>query len=241
MFVISKVFDWLRGQAKKIELEYWRVELSFLQRNRNAQLLDLGCGYGELTLRAGEIIGTKEIHAVEIVDKKIDKVKASGIDVRKGDLNQRLPFEDESFDVIIASHVIEHLSNTDIVLEEVYRILKMGGYLVIATSNLAAYHHILFLLFGKQPNIAEVSDQALVGTWSTRGKLVGRAGPAHRRIFTMGALKELLEYYGFRVERTAGAGFFPFSNRLARMMCSIDKRHATTIVIKARKPDKHVV
>ena len=238
MSIISRIYDWLAMQAEKSEIECRRMGLSLLEENPNAQLLDLGCGDGKLTLKAAERIGTTNIYGIEIVKEDIDEARANGIVVHHGDLNQRFPFEDESFEVIIASHVIEHLSNTDIFVTEVHRVLKLGGYSVIATPNLAACHQVLFLLCGKQPTIAEVSDTALVGTWSPRGSCVDRAGPAHRRIFTMGALKELLEYYGFKVERAIGTGFFPLPNPIARIMCHIDKRHATDIVIKARKSAK---
>lgn len=235
MSVTRRIYDWLARQAEKSELECRMVELSLLEKNPEAKLLDVGCGDGEFTLRAAERIGTAEIHGIEIVEEDINKSKTNGIDIRQGDLNQRLPFEDESFDVIIASHIIEHLTNTDIFVKEIHRVLKVGGYSVIATPNLAALLHILFLLLGKQPTIAEVSDEALVGTWSSRGNCVDRIGPAHRRIFTPGALKGLLEYYGFKVETVVGTGFFPLPNPLARIMAHIDKRHATNIVIKARK------
>ena len=241
MSVTPRIYRWLARQAEKSELECRRVELSLLEKNPKAKLLDVGCAEGQFTLRAADRIGTAGIHGIEIVEEDIAKAEANGINVCRGDLNQRLPFEDENFDIVLASHVIEHLANTDIFVKEIQRILKVGGYLVIATPNLAALLHILFLLFGKQPTIAEVSDEALVGTWSSRGNCVDRVGPAHRRIFTLGALKGLLEYYGFKVERAIGTGFFPLPNLLAKVMGSIDKRHATNIVIKARKPNKQTV
>jgi hypothetical protein len=54
-------------------------------------------------------------------------------------------------------------------------------------------------------------------------------------MFTQGALSGLLEYYRFRVEKAVPAGFFPLPVPLARAMCLIGKRHATKVVIKARK------
>jgi methionine biosynthesis protein MetW len=238
MFVISRIYDWLAGQAEKSEDECRWVELSLLEENADARLLDLGCGDGKLTLKAAERIGTKKIHGIEIVDEDVERARVNGIDVRHGDLNQRLPFEDNTFDVILVSHVIEHLSNTDTFVKEVHRVLKLGGYSVIATPNLAAFVRILFLLFGKLPPGTDVSDEFHFGGIYSKAQQRDSPGPGHRRIFTLGALKELLEYYGFKVERVMGIGFFPLPNPLARIMSHIDRRHATDIVMKARKASK---
>jgi hypothetical protein len=80
-----------------------------------------------------------------------------------------------------AAQVIEHLSNTDLFIKEIFRVLKAGGYTVIATSNLAAYYNILYLLIGKQPYVAMVSDEVLAGSWipARQVGLPGDHGPAH--------------------------------------------------------------
>lgn len=235
MPIISKIYNYLSRQAEQGELECRRVMLSLLEEEPDAKLLDLGCGDGEFTLKVAERIRTSKIYGIEIAEESLNKAKAKGIEVYWGDLDERLPFESESFDVVLASHIIEHVCNTDGLIKEIYRVLKGGGYLIAATPNLAAILHIVFLLFGKQPTIAEVSDEALVGTWSPRGQCVKRIGPAHRRLFTLGALKELLEYYSFKVEKSVSSGFLPLPTPPAKVMCFIDKRHATNITIKARK------
>jgi SAM-dependent methyltransferase len=236
MSLKSNIYKWLKKQAEKSEDECRRAEISLLQADPEAVLLDLGCGDGDFTAKAMTKIVIKKACAVEIVEEDIKKARARGIEVFKGDLNGKLPFKDGTFDVIIASHVIEHLNDTDIFLREIYRNLNPGGYLVLATPNLAAWYHIFFLVFGKQPTIAEVSDYALAGTWSSRGERVGRLGPAHRRVFTAGALKGLVEHYGLKAEAIRGSGYFPLTGRPGRLMSILDKQHSTNIVIKARKP-----
>ncbi len=66
-------------------------------------------------------------------------------------------------------------------------------------------------------------------------KRIESLGPGHLRIFTFGSLKELLEYHGFQIAKTVGSGFYPFPPPIARFLCSIDKKHAAYIVVKARK------
>ncbi len=46
-----------------------------------------------------------------------------------------LKFEDNSFDVLISTAMIEHLKNPEIFLKETYRILKEGGIIIITTPN----------------------------------------------------------------------------------------------------------
>jgi ubiquinone/menaquinone biosynthesis C-methylase UbiE len=237
MPILLKMLDFL---VKQVDLEKAKVVLSLCEQSPSARLLDCGCSSGEFTLKVAEIIGTKETYGIDITKEGVVEAKVRGIEAQQGNLNKKLPFEDESFNVVLANHVIEHLSNTDVFVKEIYRVLKTGGYALIATSNLAAYYNILYLLLGKQPYVAMVSDEILAGSWMPlkRCSLSENHGPTHRRVFTLEALKELLEYNGFRVEKSVGTGFFPLPNPLAKIMCSIDKKHATNITVKARKISK---
>lgn len=239
MSIITRILNYL---VKQLDSEKTKVILSLLEEDRNAKILDCGCSSGAFTLKVAEIIGTRETHGIDIAKEGVVEAKARGIEAQQGDLNEKLPFEDESFSVVLANHVIEHLSNTDVFVKEICRVLKSGGYAIIATSNLAAYYNILYLLLGKQPYVAMVSDEILAGSWMPlkRCSVSENRGPAHHRVFTLEALKELLEYNGFRVEKSVGTGFFPLPKPLAKIMCSLDKKHATNITVKARKGEDNV-
>lgn len=73
-----------------------------------------------------------------------------GIDWRAGvDLNQRLPFADESFDFVVLQEVIEHLENPAHVVREFNRVLKPGGRWILTTPNSSCMRSRLhFLLSG---------------------------------------------------------------------------------------------
>lgn len=232
-----KIFTYLHYRACRVETR--RIVLELCEPNTEAKLLDCGCDDGEITMKIASRVGAKEVSGIEIVEENALKAQEKGIRVSRSDLNQSLPFSSQSFDVVHAANIIEHLYDTDTFLKEVHRVLKVGGYLLVSTSNLAALHNIFFLLLGRQPPVAHVSDEILAGVWNSKGRPWAEhwrpRGPLHRRIFTLKALEGLLVYHGFQVERSVGAGYYPLPLVLARVMCKIDKNHSAYIVTKARK------
>jgi len=78
--------------------------------------------------------------------------KAKGLKCVKADLNLEIPFPDDYFDVVFCRTVIEHLFDPWQFLKESYRILKVGGELIVITSNTASIENRLrLLLFGEFP------------------------------------------------------------------------------------------
>lgn len=99
-----------------------------------SKVLDLGCGLGCLgRLKPDPDI---EVYGLDI-DEGAVAVAAQYEDAQTFDLeNQRLPFEDEYFDAILAKDILEHLQAPWELVAEIYRILKPGGT-VIATAAMA--------------------------------------------------------------------------------------------------------
>lgn len=201
-----------------------------------AALLDCGCADGTFTARVAEAVKANQVLGVDVVPENIAAARVRNVQGVLCDLDSGLPFADGSIDLVVASHVIEHVADTDTLVRECYRVLKAGGHLVMATPNLAAFTNILFLILGRQPTIVEVSDVALVGTWSPRGTCIARTGPAHRRIFTARALRGLLQYYGFTCDKTVASGFLPLPGLLGRLASTLLPRYAFNILVRARKP-----
>ena len=83
--------------------------LAVLDRNPSAKVVDLGCGDGNFSVRVKEKISCNEMWGVDIDDDSLRKAEKSGISVIRADLNNVLPFEAESFDVVFCNQVIEHL------------------------------------------------------------------------------------------------------------------------------------
>ncbi len=216
--------------------DYQRDVISLFERNPDARLLDFGCGDGEFTQKIAGKIGTSHVYGIDISGENVERARARGIDCRQSNLDQvKLPFEDESFDIICANQVLEHLADTDTLPGEIYRLLKPGGYAVVATPNLAATQNIFSLLFGFQPPQTAISDDFDIFLTSRHLKKRTDPWPTHRRAFTLEGLCALLQWHGLSAQETKGSGLYPLPSALARLVLRFDKRHAAYITVKARK------
>ena len=231
---IKSAFHEMRNRAV---LDYKRCILDCLEpSNICVSLLDCGCDDGEWTLELGRRIGNVRLFGIEIVEGRRRLALERGIDVRVGDLNSRFPFSDESFDAVHANQVIEHLTETDNFIREIWRTLKPGGYAVICTENLASWHNIFALLLGWQPfslsNVCETRFQIgnPLAIHSEEPSLNPRSWQ-HLRVFAYRGLKDVFTEHGFEIVRCEGSGYYPLPNQFSKL----DPRHAAFLTMKVRK------
>jgi len=137
--------------------------IGFLKITR---VLDLGVGDGSVVKQLVDALGLDcVVYGVDIDERALKQAKERGIIVSKVDLNKdKLPYQDNYFDLVLMEEVIEHLANPDNALEEVRRVLKPGGLFIITTPNLAWWVNRLVLLLGFQPYWTEVSTRQDI-TW----------------------------------------------------------------------------
>lgn len=106
-----------------------------------ARTLEIGAGLGEqLAFERG---GPDDYCALELREEMSDGIRSRhpGVEVVTGDVQARLPFDDNSFDRVLAVHVLEHLPDLPAALGEVARILRPDGTfeVVIPCEGGAAY------------------------------------------------------------------------------------------------------
>lgn len=207
--------------------------LSLVEANPSAQYLDLGCNEGSFTIKIAEKIGTENIHGVEFVDDLIGKATENKISVQKIDLNCKLPFSENTFDVITANQVIEHIFSIDIFMQEIYRILKPNGYTVISTENASSWHNIFASILGWQIfSLTNFSKLGGLGNPLGFNDSEIAHGAYHVYVLNYFGLRDFFNKNGFIIEKIQGAGYYPFP----AIFGNFDRIHAAFITFKLRKP-----
>lgn len=107
---------------------------------RNKKLLDAGCGTGwfsKLSSERGAIVTSMDLgeNLLARVASKCnsERIVGSILDI---------PFQDNVFDIVISSEVIEHVPDPFKAMEELFRVLKPGGTLILTTPNKIWYFAI---------------------------------------------------------------------------------------------------
>ena len=104
-----------------------------LKDNLNGKLvLEAGCGAGRFTevlLKKGAVLVSSDLSSAVEVNAENFPVSDKHL-VIQADIND-MPFADESFDVVICLGVIQHTADTETTIEDLYKLVKKGGTLVI--------------------------------------------------------------------------------------------------------------
>jgi SAM-dependent methyltransferase len=96
------------------------------------RVLDVGAGRGELAERIKD--AGIEVVALDQSERMVELTRARGVEAVVGDV-QALPFDEATFDVVVANFMLYHVPDVHLALREVTRVLRPGGRLVAATNG----------------------------------------------------------------------------------------------------------
>jgi SAM-dependent methyltransferase len=201
------------------------------QRAGPQRIVDIGCGDGAATDLMRQLNPGHTVIGIDWSAMALARARARGLLVVQGSASPSgLPLPDESADVVIMSELIEHLVDTDAAAEEVRRVLRPGGVLLLSTPNLAAWFNRALIALGIQPVFSEVSLRGVYGR-------PGRQVAGHLRLFTRRALVEFLTARGFTCERVLGAPYHDVPSPLRPLDRSLGRwpSVASILLVQARR------
>ena len=147
-----------------------RIPLFVAAIGQGKRVLDLGCRSGALTqhfLAGNSVVG------LDVDAAALEKAAALGIEPVQANVEAPLPFEDGSFDAVVAGELLEHLQFPDALVSEIHRVLRPGGALVGSVPNAFRIQSRLRFLRGRPPE----------------------DDPTHLRMFSAGAVRALLSAF----------------------------------------------
>jgi SAM-dependent methyltransferase len=156
---------------------------------RGKRVLDLGCRSGALTryfLEGNSVVG------LDVDSAALEKAATLGIEPVQANVEEPLPFEDASFDGVVAGGLFEHLRFPEALVAEIRRVLRPGGVLVGSVPNAFRVQSRLRFVRGRPPE----------------------DDPTHLRMFSPDAIRALLGDFGQVELRYVGGRYARLHARL---------------------------
>lgn len=116
------------------------------------RVLDLGCRTGAL---ARAYVDGNEVVGADVDREALVLAAEAGLETVWADLDEPLPFEDGSFDVVVAGELLEHLRFPERLVGEARRVLRPGGLFLGSVPNTYRLKSRLRFLLGRPPEFAD--------------------------------------------------------------------------------------
>ena len=183
-------------------------EFIFSHIKYGSRILDVGCAMGGF-LKHLESKGCINLYGIDMIKAYVDK--ADNENIKLGNVYS-IPFEDNSFDVIILDQVLEHLSNLKLAMKEIRRVLDKGGICYIGVPDADRYNDIYWYIIREHVQhfnivglklLAHNNDFELINYSKTECDMIGTLKlpnlsvllKVSDRVYCWGIGREFMYYY----------------------------------------------
>jgi len=187
-------YDEMAGKFSETRKFFWR-DLEFIADyiKNDDKILDYGCGNGRLL----EILNDKEINYTgvdisgELIKLAKRKYKGKNIKFQKISSQSSLPFPDNYFNVFISIAVFHHFPQkyAEVMAEELFRVIKTGGKVIVTVWNLEQEKYKKYFL---------KSQEGYIPFKDNYGNVFNR----YHCLYTKKGLEELFLKAGFKIEKS---------------------------------------
>lgn len=202
-----------------------RIKIVLKMIGSHKKVLDIACYNGYIAQEIKK--NSNSVYGLDANTEAISESILKGISAKVANIELSLPFQDQSFDLVFAGEIIEHIVDTDFFMNEINRILKPNGELIVTTPNVASLDRRLMLLFNINP-FFPASFEFPVSAQS-----------GHLRFFNKRLLIDFLDHKGFKI-----IGFksdvisFPFGI-YSRVLAKIFPDFGFSIILKCNKKERN--
>lgn len=173
--VKGNLFQWL-WHSHKVKLAK-----KILSNSKFNNCLDVGCASGYMISQIAAFFPYSKYFGIDIYDKAIDYAKKTYPHIKfKTASADKLPFKDNTFDLILFYETIEHVENPKACLKEIKRVLKKNGTLILTMDSGSLFFRLVWFIWE-----------------NTKGKIWQGA---HLHPFHHTELEQLIRNSGFRMK-----------------------------------------
>jgi SAM-dependent methyltransferase len=172
----EKIVDGSTGQLGWYEWKFSEMEKRLLlhipiERYNLLKILEIGCGPVGIVsyINRGSRYGLDPLEEFYKSNITLTKLRDPRVQYLVG-TGEQIPFEEDFFDLVISDNVLDHVCNTNVVMEEIIRVLKTGGFLYLIvnlrTRSGTQFHKILSRLLidkGHPQSFDVLSIRNLIG------------------------------------------------------------------------------
>jgi len=237
-FFYSNIFVKEAERYYRIQKRKIQKVLNMFEKHDSGRILDIGCGDGFISCLIAKKTNAK-VYGLDISKNAVRDAMKKHIQAKVVNLDRdKFPFPRNTFDAAFCGDVMEHMYDTEKLLENINNVLKPNGYIIITVPNIASWYNRGFLFLGYMPTWIESSLRTYTGNPFVK------EGVGHIHAFTKRSLSDLLALNGFSVEKFAGSPVLADGSRKKwkeKVWNSVDSAFArkvtfaSTIIIKARK------
>ncbi len=206
-----KIFAILKSEIDPAFTRRARIIFENLDLTGNEKVLEVGCGRGFYLRVLKSVWPNLEVTGIDLNPKYLKKAKefigGLRVDLRVANAT-KLPFKDKTFDRIIATEILEHISDDEKTISEMFRVLKPGGIIMVTVPS------------KNYPFLWDPLNWILERTvgWHLPSNIWWLSGiwADHIRLYDEKELKDKMNSNGFKVEKVWYATHycFPFAHFL---------------------------
>jgi SAM-dependent methyltransferase len=172
------------------------------------KILDIGCQAGGFCAELLRL--NHEPYGIEIDLESVENARKVNptIEFAVGNCEKQIPFPDATFDAVWAGEVIEHIGHTDLFINEINRVLKVGGHFILSTPMHNRLKNMMVVLFKFEKHFNPEFP--------------------HYRFYSKKSLSAVLEKRGFEIVEVDYIGRIPV---VANVIFVVAKKVATKPVL----------
>ncbi len=252
-------YQFFRIYKRSTILELFKKSLKIIGK-KDVSVLDIGCGDSSDmnyvvcqltdTWRNWEIVRNISFHGIDADPQSVsfstERFKSLGLtaEFKLGDITAPLSYTDKSFDIVICSEVVEHLHEPGILFNEINRVLRVGGCLILTTNNKpSVFTSLKSLLLNKKHSNEEDSRAFDLPGWNV--KTLGHINlkPTHywEKLFKSAGFS-ILSYGPYKTVQRTGSNslfgvtvYFLLNCLVSRLPARIGRYFSDTTVLVAQK------